>query len=46
MDNDWDQLEYQYVGDIDLDYNIKIGEADEGSSLSTIQIPTPPVSIA
>lgn len=42
MDNDWDSV-LQYVGDLDLDYNEKVAQADEGSL--TMQVPTPPVSI-
>ena len=43
MDTDW----LQYVGDpLDLEYNEKVGQADEGSLSPAIQVPTPPVSIA
>ena len=42
MDNDWDSV-LQYVGDLDLEYNEKVGEAEEGSL--AMQVPTPPVSI-
>jgi hypothetical protein len=45
MDNDWDQ----YVGDLDLEYNEKfevLADNTESPSLSAIQVPTPPVSIA
>lgn len=43
MDNNWDSV-LQYVGDLDLEYNEKNDQVDEGSP--TVQIPTPPVSIA
>ena len=42
MDNDWDSV-LQYVGDLDLEYNEKVSQADEGSL--AMQVPTPPVSI-
>ena len=42
MDTDW----LQYVGDpLDLEYNEKVGQADEGSLSPAIQVPTPPVSV-
>ena len=43
MDTDW----LQYVGDpLDLEYNEKVGQADEESLSPSIQVPTPPVSVA
>jgi hypothetical protein len=43
MDNDWDSV-LQYVGDLDLEYNEKVGQADQASL--AMQVPTPPVSNA
>ena len=43
MDNDWNSV-LQYVGDLDLEYNEKVVQADEASF--AMQVPTPPVSIA